>query len=38
MKIYGVTDVPPEDAVKSDLRERITSKGITADGAERIAA
>jgi hypothetical protein len=38
MKIYGVTDVPAEDAVKSDVRERITSKDITTDGAERIAA
>jgi hypothetical protein len=37
-KICGVTDVPAEDAVESGVPERITSKDITADGAERIAA
>ncbi|MGI5516750.1 recombinase family protein [Streptomyces sp. CA-106131] len=39
MKIYGAIDDSPEDAVKSEAGGRIPStKGITADGAERIAA
>lgn len=39
MKIYGAIDDSPEDVVKSEVRERTTStKGITADSAERVAA
>lgn len=39
MKIYGAIDDSPEDVVKSEARERTTStKGITAESAERVAA
>ncbi|MEU0344197.1 recombinase family protein [Streptomyces bobili] len=39
MKIYGVIDDSPEDVVKSEAGELTGStRGITADGAERIAA
>ncbi|WP_330468722.1 recombinase zinc beta ribbon domain-containing protein [Streptomyces longwoodensis] len=39
MKIYGAIDDSPEEEVESQVRGRTPStKGITADGAERVAA